>query len=846
MEDAEADAVWEAVDAKLSAHVPSVGKTASSERGKIHEQFADLRRDLSSVSVEGWESIPEVGSFTAQPKRGGGAAASMPLPDSVIKLQLGDSLRGGNGMESSIAAGGSGSAGGGGNGNGLTDLKKLGEARVSAVSARLDVNASSEKNIDPQEYLAALESHTIQAAAQVADEKKLRGLLASLRETYSAHAPSWIAAARLEESAGKLRSAREIALEGCLEAPDSEDMWLEAARLCPPEQGKRVLARAASHLPSSINVWMAAADLEHSGPAKSAVFRKALVSNPRSALLWKAAIQLEKPERAAILLEEAVKCVPDDVDLWLALAKLQPYEEAKASLNSALAHVGLNSLKRVWISAAKLEESRVSEVGGPSRVPVEDFPHSNVTHIVGAGLRALEGAGLDVSFGSWEGDLVSLERLGFVMTAQAFGLALLDVRALSVEDLMERAHGVKKSGMVRVASAVLATGREMYPDSVQLWATSAQVADGPETKLDVLEAGVVAIPSAPILWLMLAKTAWKCGDMGSARSILVRARSALPDSEPILLASAKLEVLAANDPAAWDLLSHAMEHAPSARVLVRSAVFARRTGEVGSAHSILDRGLEEYPGESKLWMMKGQLLSRLENDMQGALEVYKRGLSTLPKCVPLWILSAQTRLDMGQVVAARAVLERARAAVPESDHVLEAAAKLELLSENKEAASVIVADGLVAHPRSGRLWVLAIELEPAAKKRSKAMDAVKAAKNEPRILTFVARLFAFLGVVGKARAWLKRSISIAPEYGDAWGWAHLLAESDEEKGRLEREVDLAEPRYGDEWVMVSKDDGNAQLTHAAMLLLLSARLGEKRGREAAAGVISDRDLWARL
>ena len=74
----------------------------------------------------------------------------------------------------------------------------------------------------------------------------------------------------------------------------------------------------------------------------------------------------------------------------------------------------------------------------------------------------------------------------------------------------------------------------------------------------------------------------------------------------------------------------------------------------------------------------------------------------------------------------------------------------------------------------------------------------------------------------------------------------MLAESDEEKGRLEREVDLGEPRYGDEWVMVSKDDANAHLTHAAMLSVLSSRLGEKRDREAAAGVISDRDLWARL
>jgi hypothetical protein len=41
----------------------------------------------------------------------------------------------------------------------------------------------------------------------------------------------WIAAARLEEIAGKLVNARKIIAKGCDECPDNEDVWLENARL---------------------------------------------------------------------------------------------------------------------------------------------------------------------------------------------------------------------------------------------------------------------------------------------------------------------------------------------------------------------------------------------------------------------------------------------------------------------------------------------------------------------------------------------------------------------------------------------------------------------------------------
>lgn len=52
------------------------------ERPKIQQQFADLKRGLSAVTDEEWESIPEVGNLTRKKRRR--EERSFVVPDSVI------------------------------------------------------------------------------------------------------------------------------------------------------------------------------------------------------------------------------------------------------------------------------------------------------------------------------------------------------------------------------------------------------------------------------------------------------------------------------------------------------------------------------------------------------------------------------------------------------------------------------------------------------------------------------------------------------------------------------------------------------------------------------------------
>ncbi|CAN0423487.1 unnamed protein product, partial [Hapterophycus canaliculatus] len=129
------------------------------------------------------------------------------------------------------------------------------------------------------------------------------------------------------------RQARKTIKAGCEACPDNEDVWLEGARLQTPENAKTVLANAIRNLPTSVKIWLRAAELESNTSSKKVVLRRSLEFVPNSVKLWKTAIELEGVEDALIMLGRAVECVPHSVDMWLALARLETYENAQKVLN---------------------------------------------------------------------------------------------------------------------------------------------------------------------------------------------------------------------------------------------------------------------------------------------------------------------------------------------------------------------------------------------------------------------------------------------------------------------------------------------------------------------------------
>ena len=105
-----------------------------------------------------------------------------------------------------------------------------GDYTILQVSGTAAASGSA-TSIDPKGYLTSLDSQVIKTEAEIGDIKRARMLFDSLIKSNPKHAPGWIAAAALEEHAGRMVAARKLIKQGCEQCSKSEDVWLEAARL---------------------------------------------------------------------------------------------------------------------------------------------------------------------------------------------------------------------------------------------------------------------------------------------------------------------------------------------------------------------------------------------------------------------------------------------------------------------------------------------------------------------------------------------------------------------------------------------------------------------------------------
>lgn len=296
---------------------------------KIQLLFADVTRSLSTLSDKDWENLPDP---TDQASRNRQKKPKFdrftPVPDRILAsahaeaqhvTTLDPMQQKYGGLQTPV-------------GGATTDLSQLGGARGTVLSLRLDRmsdSVSGQTVVDPKGYLTDLNSIKVNSESEISDIKRARLLLKSVITTNPKHAPGWVAAARLEETAGKLVQARKLIAQGCEACPENESVWLEAARLQNPENAKAILASALRHVTHSVSIWLRAADLENDIEDKKRVLRRALEFIPNSVKLWKTAIELEDEDDARIMLGHAVECVPHSVEMWLALAHLETYENAR-------------------------------------------------------------------------------------------------------------------------------------------------------------------------------------------------------------------------------------------------------------------------------------------------------------------------------------------------------------------------------------------------------------------------------------------------------------------------------------------------------------------------------------
>lgn len=851
-EDEEADQIWQWVDEKMARRrktqreAREAAETEEYERmnPKVQAQFADLKRALGTVSDEEWANLPEVGDLTGKNRR---AKQQMrqrfyAVPDSVLAA-ANESTE----MSTTVGEDGTATATDGADGT-MTNFAKIGAARDKVLKVRLDQASQSggdsgtgtSTSIDPQGYITSLNRRALpEAQGQVGDINRVRELLQSVIKTNPNNPLGWIAAARLEELAGKIVTARKVISEGCKNRPKSEDVWLENIRLNETANAKIIAAEAIKHNGRSVRLWVEAMKLESLPSAKKRVIRQALDHLPESEVLWKEAVNLEEDEdNAKILLAKATELIPLSVDLWLALARLETPENAQKVLNKA--RKAIPTSHEIWIAAARLQE----QLGAGTKV-----------NVMKRAVQVLAKESAMPKREEWITEAEKCEEEGAIITCGniiretlGWGLDEDDDRK---DTWMKDAKSSIARGMYETARAIYSYALRVLVNSKTLWMDAADLERHHGTKQslwDVLEKAVEACPKSEVLWMMLAKEKWQAGEINAARHVLARAFKQNPNNEDIWLAAVKLE--AENDQAdeARKLLELARDQAPTDRVWMKSVVFERVLGDRDAALDLVLRALQHFPGAAKLWMLKGQLYEDMGMTPQ-AREAYAAGVKAVPKSVPLWLLYSRLEEAAGSVTKARSVLDRARLAVPKSAELWCESVRIERRAGNLNQAKSIMAKALQEVPRSGLLWSEQIWfLEPRTQRRPRSLEAIKKVDTDPILFVAVARIFWAERKLDKAQGWFEKALVLDSDIGDTWAWYYkflmqhgtevgysfsrgsscfrLLTRVtlQEKRGDVISKCVLNEPRYGEYWQRIAKDPKNARKGTEEILKLVAAEL----------------------
>jgi len=817
-DDEEADQIYDAIDTRMDEKRKQYREDRfrreiekyRQERPKIQQQFSDLKRDLSAVTADAWASIPEVGDSRNRKKRLGASMEKFtPMSDRMLATNMGgemsSSISPSSGLASMIPGMQTAIPGMQTNIGMLTptgdlDLRKIGQARNTLMDLKLKQSSDSVSGqtvVDPKGYLTDLQSMIPSHGGDINDVKKARLLLKSVRETNPHHSPAWIASARLEEVTGKIQAARNLIMKGCEVCPKSEDVWLEAARLQPPEEAKKVVKLAVEQIPNAVRVWMKAAELEIEARSKKRVFRKALESVPNSVRLWKAAVELEAPEDARVLLSRAVECCPTSTELWIALARLENYENARKVLNKAREHIPTD--RQIWITAAKLEEANGNE--------------AMIEKIIVRAIQSLTSNGVEITKEHWMGDAIDAEKGGYILTCQSIVRNIINT-GVEEEDRkdtwLEDAESSTSKGAYACARAIYAHALSIFPTKKSIWVQAAyfEKDHGTRESLEtLLQKAVTNCPKAETLWLMGAKSKWMAGDVPAARSILSLAFQANPNSEDIWLAAVKLESENNEFTRARRLLARARESAPTSRVFMKSARLEWALDDKPEALRLVVEGLKFFTDAEKLYMMKGQLEQEM-GKVDEARESYTEGTKKCPSSIPLWSLLCKLEISEKNVTKARSVVEKGRLRNPGNAELWNLSIHTELEAGLPEIAKTVLARALQECPSSGVLWARAIHMEPRQQRKSKSVDACKKCEHDPQVLLAVAKLFWSERKLTKARDWLTRTVRLEPDFGDAWIHFYkfeLIHGTPEQQEEVKKRCIAAEPRHGELWCSYSKD-----------------------------------------
>ncbi|RPA95755.1 hypothetical protein L873DRAFT_1829739 [Choiromyces venosus 120613-1] len=470
---------------------------------KIQHHFADLNRGLETLADDDWVNLPEEGQDMRQ--------MFYPTLDSVFVNYSGSHF------ETSVQDEGTCTVSADTVDGTMTNFGEIRNTKTKLLAARLDRSGGDS-------VISDMHIRTTQTAQRVGDIERMN----------TKHGPGGIAAACLEEVAGRMVQARSLIAQGFEHCPKTEEVWLEAMRLNEPTNAKIIVEDSVRHNPKSVKLWLQVMELETELSVKKR----------------KEAIKLEEDlADTKILLARAAQLVPLSIELWLTLAGLETFENIQALLNNA--HKAIPTSPEVWIARARLQEA----------VPTRE---------------------------DWIKEAEKCEEEGAVETCQAI------IRETPGQLVMDDAQTSISRAKYETARATYACTLSVFRVKKSIWRAAADLEKNHGTKeacWNVLGQVVEACPQSEVLWLMLVKEKQQAGGITGARIVLGKAFGQGPNNEDKWLAAFKLQAENTQHATARELLATARREEGMDRAWVKSVAFKCQQGNTDAVLDFKNAGI---------------------------------------------------------------------------------------------------------------------------------------------------------------------------------------------------------------------------------------------------------------
>ena len=722
---------------------------------------------ICNTNRDQWKTLPESKSRI---KKKSNKVNFLPTPDTIIVNSFQDKL-----ISSEI-------------------VSTVNNAKEALLTCSLDrtKNLAGIQSVNPEGYLTQLDGMDTNNQ-EIQDLKKLRGLLRSLINSNPNQPMSWLAASRIEEKDSTIKGAKELMHEACIKCPDSEDIWIEAARLESYEKSKQILKKATNQLPKSVKLWIAAANKETTNEAKAKILKQALEYNPESVKLWKEIISISSDIDAKKYLEKSVICAPHSLELWLALAKLEPYKEARKTLINARKQLPLEPT--IWISAAKLEEAQGN--------------NDNVGELIKRGIKYLLNSGVEINRGDWANEIILAEKSNSYLTAKAIIKHLMNVGVDSEQKLtiwIKDLYLLQESQCIESFRYLYNLALEIYPESKELWKNiyilEKRIGDRDQIKVTLNQACKNC--NSARFWVDYMRLLPASEVFDSFKSAIAKHDKKLI----IYLIAYQILFKSSNLSDAEEVLKLGKTNCYCPKIIRKLIEFYRTVNNINNAKEIALKGIQDFPNDKNIYIKFAGLCNNEE-----ARDIIVNACNKLPECGKLWILLARIEETDNNDLKARYILEKGRNASNDIN-VLYESIEYEIRKINYKAAELILNKGLQEFSSDGRLWSYAISLCDSKNKKTRTAEALERCSEDPYLLLAIARLFQSERKFEKARGWYEKALAKGSWLGDIWIYYYSMEEKLKEAEKKENillRCSELEIRKGDLWKKHKTTESNQQI-----------------------------------